>query len=96
MMQDYEEALKCFQGVMKIESTNRAAYQQIQACRQKIKQQREKDKKLYANMFEKLSRTSTNEEVHKEPIKEESPVKDSIAKAVEDEEISSDNKENEV
>jgi FKBP-type peptidyl-prolyl cis-trans isomerase len=57
MMQDYEEALKCFQGVMKIESTNRAAYQQIQACRQKIKQQREKDKKLYANMFEKLSRT---------------------------------------
>ena len=47
--------MECFQEVVKLESTNRSALQQIQVCRQRIKEQREKDKKMYTNMFKKLA-----------------------------------------
>ena len=58
-MQDYDEAMLCFQEV-KLESGNRSALQQIQVCRQKIRQQLEKDKRLYANMFKNLGKRLVN------------------------------------
>lgn len=59
-MQDYDEAMLCFQEVVKLESGNRSALQQIQVCRQKVRQQLEKDKRLYANMFKNLGKRSGN------------------------------------
>ena len=50
----------CFQEVVKLESENRSALQQIQVCRQKVRQQLEKDKRLYANMFKNLGKRSGN------------------------------------
>ena len=55
-MQDYDEAMLCFQEVVQLESRNCSALQQIQVCRQKVLQQLEKDKRLYANMFKNLGK----------------------------------------
>ncbi len=54
-MQNYEEAVASFQQVLKIESGNKAAVKQLEMCRSKQRSQREKEKKLYSNMFRKLA-----------------------------------------
>lgn len=94
LMQDYDEALKCFQEVVKLDAKNRSAVQQAQVCRQKIRQQLEKDKKMYASMFKGTLSTEDDEKKDDEKKKMEngdvkedsSPVKDTIAQAVEEEE----------
>ncbi|XP_017793268.1 PREDICTED: FK506-binding protein 59-like isoform X2 [Habropoda laboriosa] len=50
-----EIALKDFQEVLKIDPTNTAAAKQISACNNLIKKQLTKEKKLYANMFDKFA-----------------------------------------
>ena len=55
-MQDYDEAMLCFQEVIKLESGNCSAVQQFQVCQQKVQQQLEKDKRLYANKFKNLDK----------------------------------------
>lgn len=54
-MRDYGQALKLFQQVVAIEPSNRAARQQITVCKNKVKEQNEKDKNMYRNIFKKLS-----------------------------------------
>ena len=51
-----ETALKDFEEVLKIEPKNVAAAKQIALCKNLIKNQLAKEKKLYANMFEKFAR----------------------------------------
>ncbi|KAL0273021.1 UNVERIFIED_CONTAM: hypothetical protein PYX00_005798 [Menopon gallinae] len=51
-----EKAKADFEAVLKIEPTNKLAASQIVACCNKIKQHREKEKKIYSNMFEKFAR----------------------------------------
>ena len=41
--------------MLSIEPTNKAAHTQVAQTRNKIKLQREKEKKRYANMFDKLA-----------------------------------------
>ena len=54
-MEDYDKAIQCFQEVVKLESGNHSALQQIQVCHQKIHQKMhqnlEREKTLYAKMF---------------------------------------------
>ncbi|XP_033199140.1 peptidyl-prolyl cis-trans isomerase FKBP4 isoform X2 [Bombus vosnesenskii] len=50
-----EIAIKDFQEVLKIEPKNTAAIKQIGVCNSLIKRQLAKEKKLYANMFDKFA-----------------------------------------
>lgn len=52
---EYKEALLDFQKVLELETTNKAAQNQIQICKLKIKEANDKEKKIYANMFTKLA-----------------------------------------
>ncbi len=61
-LQNLEEAVESFQKVTTIEPTNKAAKNQLILTRNKIKNIREREKKRYANMFEKLAASSANEE----------------------------------
>jgi len=60
-MSNYEEAIKDFQEVLKFNSSNSAAKQSIQTCRDKMKAYQQKEKQLYANIFAKLAKQSDNE-----------------------------------
>lgn len=52
---EFKEALDDFEKVIELEPTNKAAINQIQICKQQIKEANDKEKKVYANMFKKLS-----------------------------------------
>ena len=57
-MQDYDKAIQCFQEVVKLESGNLLALEEIQVCHQKIQQNLERDKELHANMFKSPTKRS--------------------------------------
>lgn len=52
---EFSLALADFQQVLQVNSANRAARAQISICQSKIKEHHEKDKKTYANMFQKFA-----------------------------------------
>ncbi|XP_018794277.1 PREDICTED: FK506-binding protein 59 [Bactrocera latifrons] len=52
---EFKEALVDFEKVIELEPTNKAAINQIQICKQRIKEANDKERKIYANMFKKLS-----------------------------------------
>uniref|UniRef100_T1PI33 peptidylprolyl isomerase n=1 Tax=Musca domestica TaxID=7370 RepID=T1PI33_MUSDO len=52
---EYDDALLDFQKVLELEPTNKAAQNQIQICKHKIKEAKDKEKRIYANMFTKLA-----------------------------------------
>ena len=52
--QEYKEAESSFQAVLRLEPANKAAHSQIRHCRQLLKAQKDKEKKLYAKMFSKM------------------------------------------
>ncbi|XP_020713040.1 FK506-binding protein 59 isoform X2 [Ceratitis capitata] len=52
---EFTEALEDFRKVMELEPTNKAAMNQIKICKQRIKEENDKEKQIYANMFKKLS-----------------------------------------
>ncbi|EDW88691.1 FK506-binding protein 59 [Drosophila yakuba] len=52
---ELEDALKDFEKVIQLERANKAAANQVTICKQKLKESKNKEKKLYANMFTKLA-----------------------------------------
>ena len=56
LLQDYEEAIGDFQEVLKLEPQNKAAQKQLAVSKKKLKEEREKEKKIYANMFSSFGR----------------------------------------
>jgi len=52
---DFDLAKKDFEEILKVEPNNKAAANQLKACAIKVKEQLNKEKKLYANMFEKFA-----------------------------------------
>lgn len=57
-----EIAIKNFEKVLQIEPKNVAATKQIMICNDLIKKQQAKDRKLYANMFDKFAREDKQKE----------------------------------
>lgn len=53
--QDYKEAETNFLEVLRLEPGNKAAHSQIRHCRQLLKAQMDKEKKLYAKMFSRMA-----------------------------------------
>lgn len=55
MMKEFDQARGEFQLVMQLYPTNKAAKSQVLRCQKNLKEQHEKDKRLYANMFQKFA-----------------------------------------
>ena len=55
-MANHEDAIKDYQEVIKLNPSNSAAKQEIQACREQIKAYQQKEKQLYANIFAKMAK----------------------------------------
>ncbi|XP_068147492.1 FK506-binding protein 59 [Drosophila tropicalis] len=55
IINELDEALDDFQKVIELEPGNKAAANHVLICKQKIKENKDKEKKLYANMFTKLA-----------------------------------------
>lgn len=54
-MGEPKKAKNDFEEVVKIEPSNKVAANQILVCLKQIKEQRQKEKQIYANMFEKFA-----------------------------------------
>ena len=54
-MNDFELARADFQKVLQLYPNNKAAKTQLAVCQQRIRRQLAREKKLYANMFERLA-----------------------------------------
>lgn len=52
-------ALKDFHEVLRFEPNNKAAQSQVLQCQKLIKEQLSKEKKIYANMFDKFAKVDT-------------------------------------
>ncbi|KAB7503024.1 Peptidyl-prolyl cis-trans isomerase FKBP4 [Armadillidium nasatum] len=55
-LEDAEEAKKDFEKCLALDSSNKAAAQEVNACAAIIKQQKLKEKKLYGGMFDKFAK----------------------------------------
>ncbi|KAL7976416.1 hypothetical protein Chor_015480 [Crotalus horridus] len=56
---DFELARADFQKVLQLYPSNKAAKVQLTMCQQKIREQHEREKKMYANMFQRLADKET-------------------------------------
>ncbi|CAF0995714.1 unnamed protein product [Adineta ricciae] len=63
-MNRYEEAIKDFQQVLKLNASNSAATQHIQTCREHLKAYQQQEKQLYAKIFSKMSKDSGKSNGH--------------------------------
>lgn len=57
-MSNYEDAMKDFQEVLKLNPSNSAAKQSLQTCREQMKAYHQKEKQLYASIFAKMAQKS--------------------------------------
>ncbi|KAF7248264.1 Peptidyl-prolyl cis-trans isomerase FKBP4 [Varanus komodoensis] len=80
---DFELARADFQKVLQLYPSNKAAKTQLIICQQKIREQHEREKKMYANMFQRLADKETKLEA--ETVrKEETEMKDEKQNGVEE------------
>ncbi|KAJ8249833.1 hypothetical protein COCON_G00230490 [Conger conger] len=63
-MKEFERARADFQKVVQLYPANKAAKAQALLCQRHIKEQREKDKRLYANMFQKFAERDAKASPH--------------------------------
>ncbi|XP_017321686.1 peptidyl-prolyl cis-trans isomerase FKBP4 [Ictalurus punctatus] len=62
VMKEFDLAREDFQRVIQLYPSNKAAKSQVQQCQKHIKEQHEKDKRLYANMFQKFAERDAKKE----------------------------------
>uniref|UniRef100_A0A8C5DTZ3 peptidylprolyl isomerase n=1 Tax=Gouania willdenowi TaxID=441366 RepID=A0A8C5DTZ3_GOUWI len=62
-MKEFDKARDDFQQVVQLYPANKAAKSQVVLCQKRIKEQHEKDKRLYANMFQKFAEKDSKMEV---------------------------------
>ncbi|KAK3549007.1 hypothetical protein QTP70_025087 [Hemibagrus guttatus] len=70
VMKEFDRARGDFQRVVQLYPTNKAAKNQVLLCQKYLKEQHEKDKRLYANMFQKFAERDAKKEA--EQVKKES------------------------
>ncbi|GLD58654.1 peptidyl-prolyl cis-trans isomerase FKBP4-like protein [Lates japonicus] len=86
-MKEFDRARDDFQRVVQLYPANKAAKSQVGLCQKRIKEQHEKDKRIYANMFQKFAERDSK----KEAVRSKSESKDNG-----DEEMEVENREKEV
>lgn len=62
-MKEFESARDNFQKVTQLYPSNKAAKSQVALCQKRIKEQHEKDKRIYANMFQKFAERDSKKDV---------------------------------
>ncbi|XP_015282022.1 PREDICTED: peptidyl-prolyl cis-trans isomerase FKBP4, partial [Gekko japonicus] len=80
---DFELARADFQKVLQLYPSNKAAKAQLVICQQKIREQHEREKKMYANMFQRLADKETKLEADA-VCKEDPNMKDDKQNGVDD------------
>ncbi|KAK5867473.1 hypothetical protein PBY51_011962 [Eleginops maclovinus] len=61
-MKEFDRARDDFQQVVQLYPANKAAKSQVVLCQKRIKEQHEKDKRIYANMFQKFAERDSKKE----------------------------------
>ncbi|XP_044050622.1 peptidyl-prolyl cis-trans isomerase FKBP4 [Siniperca chuatsi] len=69
-MKEFDRARDDFQQVIQLYPANKAAKSQMALCQKRLKEQHEKDKRIYANMFQKFAERDSKKEAEK--VKSES------------------------
>lgn len=64
-MKEFDRAKDDFQQVIQLYPANKAAKSQVVLCQKRIKEQHEKDKRIYANMFQKFADRDSKKEAEK-------------------------------
>ncbi|XP_072241866.1 peptidyl-prolyl cis-trans isomerase FKBP4 [Leuresthes tenuis] len=64
-MKEYDRARDDFQRVVQLYPVNKAAKSQLALCQKRMKEQHEKDKRIYANMFQKFAERDSKKEAEK-------------------------------
>lgn len=64
-MKEFDRAKDDFQHVVQLYPANKAAKSQVGLCQKRIKEQHEKDKRIYANMFQKFAERDSKKEAGK-------------------------------
>ncbi|XP_041652435.1 peptidyl-prolyl cis-trans isomerase FKBP4 [Cheilinus undulatus] len=64
-MKEFDRARDDFQHVIQLYPANKAAKSQVVLCQKRIKEQHEKDKRIYANMFEKFAERDSKKEAER-------------------------------
>uniref|UniRef100_UPI0037E92A01 peptidyl-prolyl cis-trans isomerase FKBP4 n=1 Tax=Semicossyphus pulcher TaxID=241346 RepID=UPI0037E92A01 len=71
-MKEFDRARDDFQQVIQLYPANKAAKSQVVLCQKRIKEQHEKDKRIYANMFQKFAERDSKKEAEREkPVSKE-------------------------
>ncbi|KAG1935030.1 peptidyl-prolyl cis-trans isomerase FKBP4 [Pimephales promelas] len=70
VMKEYDRARADFQRVTQLYPSNKAAKSQIVLCQKHVKAQHEKDKRLYANMFQKFAERDAKKEADQDKEQE--------------------------
>ncbi|KAK9516747.1 hypothetical protein VZT92_024661 [Zoarces viviparus] len=93
-MKEFDKARDDFQQVAQLYPANKAAKSQVSLCQKRIKEQHEKDKRIYANMFQKFADRDSKKEA--ETVKGEGKASDDDGMEVENGEKEVENGEKEV
>ncbi|RVE71884.1 hypothetical protein OJAV_G00056410 [Oryzias javanicus] len=64
-MNEFDKARDDFQRVVQLYPANKAAKSQVLLCQKRLKEQHEKDKRIYANMFQKFAERDSKKEAGK-------------------------------
>ncbi|XP_070686988.1 peptidyl-prolyl cis-trans isomerase FKBP4 [Pempheris klunzingeri] len=64
-MKEFDRARDDFQQVVQLYPANKAAKSQVVLCQKRIKEQHEKDKRIYANMFQKFAEIDSKKEAER-------------------------------
>uniref|UniRef100_A0A8C6WIN2 peptidylprolyl isomerase n=1 Tax=Neogobius melanostomus TaxID=47308 RepID=A0A8C6WIN2_9GOBI len=64
-MKEFERAKDDFQRVIQLYPSNKAAKSQVALCQKRLKEEHEKDKRIYANMFQKFAERDSKVNKHK-------------------------------
>ncbi|XP_007534316.1 peptidyl-prolyl cis-trans isomerase FKBP5 isoform X1 [Erinaceus europaeus] len=90
-MNEFESAKGDFEKVLEVNPHNKAARLQISMCQKKAKEHNERDRKIYANMFQKFAEQDAKEQaskaVDKKTAKGVTNEKDTESQAMEEEKV---------
>ncbi|KAE8296352.1 Peptidyl-prolyl cis-trans isomerase FKBP4 [Larimichthys crocea] len=64
-MKEFDRAKDDFQQVVQLYPANKAAKSQVVLCQKRLKEQHEKDKRIYANMFQKFAERDSKKEAER-------------------------------
>ena len=54
-MREPQAAKKNFEAILVVDATNKAAINQVTICNARIREERQKEKKLYSNIFSRMA-----------------------------------------